>query len=101
MGELLRLRIEPTNTHDDFAVAVVKNGTVVGHVPKCVSRVISYFLKKDSSSGLCEVHVTGSRVNRGVGLGLEIPCKYKFYGRQAYVERLQSLLPYANVTFSC
>ena len=91
MGELLRLRIEPTNPHDDFAVAVVKDGTVVGHVPKRVSRVISYFLKKDSSSGLCEV--TGSRVNRGVGLGLEIPCRYKFYGHQAYVERLQSLLP--------
>lgn len=36
--------------------------------------------------------MTGSRVNRGVGLGLEIPCTYNFYGRQAYLDRLQTLL---------
>ena len=31
-------------------------------------------------------------MNQGVGLGLEIPCRYKFYGRQAYLDRLQTLL---------
>ena len=40
--------------------------------------------------GFCEV--TGSRVNRGVRLGLEIPCTYKFYGRQVYLDQLQTLL---------
>ena len=49
-----------------------------------------FFLKRVESVGFCEV--TGSRVNRGVGLGLEIPCTYKFYGRQAYLDRLHTLL---------
>ena len=64
---------------------------VVGHVPRNVSCVISFFLKKDGCIGYCEV--TGERTNRGAGLGLEIPCVYRFYGCQPYVDRLNSLLP--------
>ena len=90
VGETLRLAIESTNSHDAHAVAVVKDRTVVGHVPKNISKTVSFFLKKDGSSGFCEV--TGSRLNRGVGLGLEIPCLYRLYGRQVYVERLKKLL---------
>ena len=81
---MLLLKIEPTNPRDDFAVSVVKDGEVVSHIPKYVSRVISFFLKKVESVGFCEV--TGSKVNRRVGLGLEIPCTYKFYGRHAYLD---------------
>ena len=90
IGEMLLLKVEPTNPYDDFAVSIVKDGAVVGHVPKYVSRVICFFLKRVESVGFCEV--TSSRVNRGVGLGLEIPCTYKFSGRQAYLDRLQTLL---------
>ena len=54
------------------------------------SRAVAFFVKKAGSAGFCEV--TGSSVNRRVGLRVEIPCKYKFYGRQAYVDRLQTLL---------
>ena len=39
---------------------------------------------------LCEV--TGGRVNRDVGLGLEIPCVYRFYGNKKYLSRLEQLL---------
>ena len=56
-----------------------------------VRGVISFFLKKDGCVGYCEV--TGERSNRGAGLGLEIPCVYRFYGRQPYVDLLKSLLP--------
>ena len=91
---MLLLKLEPTNPHDDFAVSVVKDGVVVGHVPKHASRVVCFFLKRVESVGFCEV--TGSRVNRGVGLGLEIPCTYKFYGHKAYLDRLQTLLLSAN-----
>ena len=35
LGEMLQLKVEPTNPHDQFAVAVIKlDGTVVGHIPK-------------------------------------------------------------------
>ena len=68
----------------------MKDGAVDGHVVKYVSRVICFFLKRVGSVGLCEV--TGGRIIRGVGLGLEILCTYKFYGHQAYLDRLQTLL---------
>ena len=87
---MLLLKVEPTNPYDDFGMSIVKDSAVVGHVPKYVSRDICFFLKRVGSVGFCEV--TGSRVNRGVGLGLEIPCTYKFYGRQVYLDRLQTLL---------
>ena len=90
LGEMLQLKVELTNPYDDFAVSIVKEGVVVGHVPLYVSRVVRFFLKRVGSVGFCEV--TGSRVNRGVGLGLEVPCIYKFYGRQSYLDRLQTLL---------
>lgn len=53
---------------------------MVGHFPKH----LSFFRKKAGSSGFCEV--SDSRVNRWVGLGVEIPCEYKFCGCQAYVD---------------
>ena len=84
VGEMLILKVEPTNRFDDFVMSVVKDGTVVGHVPKYASRVVSYFLKKVGSVGFCEV--SGGSVNQGVGLGLGIPCRYKFYGCQAYLD---------------
>ena len=49
--------------------------SVVGHVPKYVSRVACFFLKKVGGFGFGEA--TGNRANREVGLGLEIPRTYK------------------------
>ena len=47
---MLQLKVEPTNPHDQFAVAVIKpDGTVVGHIPKHVSRAVLFFLKKAGS----------------------------------------------------
>ena len=42
---MLLLKCEPENVEDKFAVAVIKSGTVVGHVPKTLAPVISQFLK--------------------------------------------------------
>ena len=33
MGEELRIQIEEDNIFDEFAVAVFKDGNIVGHVP--------------------------------------------------------------------
>lgn len=90
IGEVLVVRRELNNEHDQYAVAVIKEGEVVGHVPKAVSRVVFFFLGYDGNVGFCEV--TGPRLNRGVGLGVEVPCVYKFYGRQSHVRRLEELL---------
>ena len=88
LGEMLQLKVEPTNLYNDFAMSIVKERVVVSHVPLYMSRVVCFFLKRVGSIGFCEV--TGSRVE--VGLGLEIPCIYKFYGYQSYLDQLQTLL---------
>jgi len=33
------------------------------------------------------VRVTGLRVNRSVGYGLEVPCKYRLYGPMTYIQQ--------------
>ena len=52
-----------------------------------------FFLKKDGCVGYCEV--TGERTNRGAALGLEIPCVYRCYGPQPYIDRLKELIALA------
>ena len=75
LGEILELKVEPTNAHDQFAKAVIKpDGTVVGHIHKHASIAVLFFLVKAGSAGFCGVHVTGSSINRGVGLELENQC---------------------------
>ena len=90
IGEELVLRRQPENEHSEHAVAIFKDGDVVRHVPETRSRLISYFLSYDGNVGFCEV--TGARLNRGVGLGMEVPCVYKFYGIKAHLQKLQELL---------
>ena len=63
---------------------------MVGYIPKHASKAVLFFLRKAESAGFCKV--TGSSVNHEVGLGMEIPCNYKFYGSQSYVDRFQTHL---------
>ena len=51
---------------------------IVGHVSLDWSKAASKFLQLTNHH--IRVEVTGKRLNRGVGLGLEIPCKLFFYG---------------------
>jgi len=44
---------EVNSIHDDFAVAVLKNSSTVGHVPQEISRVCWYFLHKSGSEMTC------------------------------------------------
>ena len=88
-GEVLVLRREPHNIHDPYAVAIMKSEKVVGHVPKAYSRIVSCFIGHGNRAS-CEI--TGDRINRGVQLGVEVPCVYKFYGSQAYIDRIRDLL---------
>ena len=90
VGELLCLKNEAENSHYQFSVAVLKNDTVVGHIPRLASSLIFHFLSTGGHRGYCEV--TGKRLNGGVNLGVEVPCVYRFYGGQRYIARLNSLL---------
>ena len=58
--EMLRLIHEPTNSVDGNAVAVMKEGQVVGHVPFNLSPIISLFLRRDVNKAFARV--TGGKV---------------------------------------
>ena len=88
VGQVLKLRKEPGNCHDRRAVAVVNAAdTVLEHVPYNLAPILSHFLAREFNKGI--VHVTGVKVNRGAGYGLEVPCIYRLYGPKAYLECLK------------
>ena len=89
IGEKLVLRREPENVKDRSAVCVQKDGETVGHIPFNISNVVSHFLRREFNKGFAEV--TGLKVNRGAGYGLEIPCIYRFYGTEPFIRKLQEL----------
>ena len=90
VGEMLLLKREPTNAMDVSAVAVCKENDIVGHVPFNISSLISQFLRRDCNKGFAEV--TGPRVNRGAGYGLEIPCVFKLYGPKPYTDKILDIV---------
>lgn len=91
VGDVLRVEREPTNSKDRLAVAVMDDRSrVVGHVPFNLAPTLSNFLKRSVNKGTVEV--TGQRVNRGGGYGVEIPCKYRLYGPEAYINRLKNIV---------
>ena len=81
---------EPSNPHDKSAVGVFKGNALVGHAPYNISGVISQFLRRDCNKGFAEV--TGPRVNKGAGYGLEIPCRCKLYGPKPYTDRIVEIV---------
>ena len=72
------------------AVAVLKDDLIVGHVPHNFASRLFHFLRRDVNKAFAEV--TGARVNRGAGYGLEILCIYRLYGPPAYIERMKQLI---------
>ena len=50
----------------------------------------SIFLRRDVNNAFAEV--TGQKVNRGAGYGLEIPCTYRLYGPLAYITKMKELV---------
>ena len=53
-------------------------------------RDCSIFLRRDVNKAFAEV--TGQKVNRGAGYGLDIPCTYRLYGPPAYINRMKQLV---------
>ena len=74
---------------DRNAVAVMKEGQVVGHVPYNLAPIVSLFLRRDVNKAFARV--TGEKINQGAGYGLEIPCVYQFYGPKAYIDKLREV----------
>ena len=46
VGEELACEREPTNKFDRYAVAVVKGGVIIGHLPRKISKICSLSLRR-------------------------------------------------------
>ena len=90
VGETLVREREPSNVNDRYAVAVIRDGVIVGHLPQKISRVCSLFLLRGGSIN-CTV-IGGRRYSADlVQGGLEIPCNLHFRGMQKEINKLKKL----------
>ena len=85
VGERLSVSHEEGNGHDRHAVKIARDGVIVGHVPREISREVWFFIAHGGSV-ICEI--TGHRQH---GIGLEVPCTYTFYGKKKLVKKFQQL----------
>ena len=90
IGELQCER-ELANECDRYAVAVRKDGTIIGHLPRAISRACSLFLRRGNS---ITCRVTGHRrysadLPQG---GLEVPCILHFEGEVKDIAKLKKFV---------
>ena len=87
---MLIAEIEPNN-HDRYAVAVKKNGEIIGHLSRQnsggLSTTIFFFLRADDTAR-CRVIVTGHPTNLGDKLGQKVPCVLRLTGNKEYLKVL-------------
>ena len=86
LAEELLVEQENDNEHDLYAVCVMKDDTIVGHVPRAFSRIAWFFL---NHQGRIRCVITGRRKR---GLCLEVPCTYTFIGNQITIKKLKTKL---------
>ena len=92
VGEVVECRREPDNCKDRYAVAVIKDDAVIGHLPRTISKLCSIFLRRGCT---IQCRVIGSR-QYSAGLpqgGLEIPCLLTFKGLSKEIKKLKKHLP--------
>ena len=80
---------EPNNKYDQFAVAVMHDGEVVGHIPRKISEPVSYFLTTEGASLHCEVAGKEQSSHDLPQGGKEIPCTYIFCGEKRCISVLK------------
>ena len=91
IGEELQCERELANEHHRYAVAVRKDGTIIGHLPRAISRACSLFLRRGNS---ITCRVTGHRrysadLPQG---GLEVPCILRFEGEVKDIAKLKKFV---------
>ena len=83
--------MESTNTHNIHAVAIYRQ-RYRKYSPCSLqsnSKNVSIFMT-DMNKAFAEI--TGAKVNMGAGYGLEVPCVYRLYGPNVYVDKMELVL---------
>ena len=70
IDETLQMAQEDTNTHGKNAVTVIKGGCIVGHIPRQISKILSF--SSPSPSHHCNVFET--RCLNGLGIFVSFIC---------------------------
>ena len=91
VGEELLCQCENGNGSDPFAIAIIKSGMTVGHIPRKISPICSLFLRRN---GVVTIQTPGGRrysadLPQG---GLEILCTIAFEGFGKDVQKLKRLI---------
>ena len=92
IGEELVCKHELHNFHDPFAVAVIKERNIVGHIPRTISAACYIFLNCSGATISCTV-TRPRRYSRDLPQGgLEIPCNIRFMGEQNSINKIKALI---------
>ena len=88
VGEHLECIREEDNAEDRYAVAVIKDSTTVGHLPRRISMLCSLFIRR---GGTIRCSITGHcRYSRDlVQGGMEVPCQLTFIGLGKEVKKVR------------
>ena len=87
--------MESDNAVGKYAVAVMNKDRVVEHLMKVKSskfaRTVLFFLRTDEINP-ATVKITGKTVNKGKGMGTEVPCCITFTGSKPMLDKLKEIL---------
>ena len=91
IGEEIQCERELHNGSDRYAVAVKKDGTIIGHLPRKISRACLLFSRRGNT---ITCRVTGHRrysadLTQG---GLEVPCILRFEGEEKEIAKLKKFV---------
>ena len=94
-GEVIQCQKEPDNAVGKYAVAVMNKDRVVGHLIKGRSGkfaiTVFFFMRQDEINS-ATVKITGKAVNKGKGIGKELPCSITFTGSKPMLDKLSEIL---------
>jgi hypothetical protein len=87
-GEQLTCEREPSNSFNRYAVTVVRNRIIIGHLPRKIAKVCSLFMRR---GGTLRCIASGKRrysrdLQQG---GLEIPCHLVFTAEPKEIAKLK------------
>ena len=82
IGEKLSCKEDPENPYDEYAVSVILDTELVGHVPRTISKIITNFLSTDGKVELT-ILANPKRTRRN---GIIVPCLYVLKGSQSIIE---------------
>ena len=89
LGEEVKCQIEEGNVEYQYAVAVLRENIVVGHIPRKISAACYLFIKRNGSISCV---ITGKRqysIDLPQG-GLDVPCLLRFRGVSDNVAKIKS-----------